>query len=337
MNLLTASIVHFALRSVIVNRLQKSCNFLKTDLSPQFSSTNQQIGPIQPSHFRSFHLNDIPVNRIKSGNQMRYVSAIALKLSQLCQKHAAELADQILGQWMQLFEFDSLDLCNPPNGQFLKQLLVSTAPPGWIYFDLSETGMALWLKNLFEVSRVDIPAVNPESLRLGRELKSGIDRQDPKVFEILYAHHRCRSLLRLAKQERLITWDAASSFGENLAPLPWLVGDRLRCQLAGEWALILQISDTLDHLAKVGFAQIDSPKDLEDSDVDRVLALPLTLKMAQSLSQAFQAFHGACQIWGEGKMQDADRMRLRLGLVQITQHLLQHLLQNLGYDDLPEL
>lgn len=330
MNLLTASIVHFALRSVIVNRLQKSCNFFRTDLLPKNYSTDQGSKPIQLSHSRPLHFNAIPLNRIKSGNQIKYVSALALKLSQFCQQHAAELADQILSQWVQLYEFDPLDLCNPPNGQFLQQVIVTTAPPGWIYFDLTEIGVAEWLQNLLEVSMIDITSSNPTGLSMNQGLKSGIGQQDPQIFEIVYAHHRCCSLLRLARQEGFWAWNSAVDSGEKQDfILPWLVGDRLRCQHRAEWALMTQISDALDHLAQI--------KHLDEADVaavDRPLAFPLTLKIARSLSHTFHTFHAACRIWGEVKLQETDRMRVRLGLVQITQHLLQQFLQNLGCDEL---
>ncbi len=326
MNLLTASIVHFALRSVIVNRLQKSCTFTGTGLS---QSSSQLSKLTQHSHSKSLHLNGIPLNRIKSGNQIKYVSAIALKLSQLCQQHAGVLAEQILDRWIKAFECDHLDSCNPPSGQFLKKIIVSVAPPGWIYFELIEIGVAEWLQILFEIAMTNIKTSNSIDLSLDR---SFVDRYDPKIFEILYAHHRCCSLLRLAKQERLMTSNLkADSQDSTGLILPWLMADRLCCQHPAEWALITQLSDTLDHLAQID--RSDS-SDSEHSELDQSLAPQLTLKVGQNLSQTFHAFHAACRIWGEVKEQEADRMKVRLGLVQITQYLLQLVLQKLGYDGL---
>ncbi|MDX2216120.1 MAG: DALR anticodon-binding domain-containing protein [Oculatellaceae cyanobacterium bins.114] len=193
-------------------------------------------------------------------------------------------------------------------------------PSGWISLQLNETGTALWLQLLVNSIRAgDCPTINQgyetDIHQLGNFTNSS--------FIIQYTHARCCSLLHLAHQAELIELDNAQPHWRQSVPLiavpnslPWLDAEhRLRFQQITEWQLITQCVVTLDRLAE-----------LASSDVV-TLNRAVDFKLAMELSQTFQAFHAACPLLGEAQKASLELAQVRLGLISVTQGLLNLLLQ----------
>ena len=216
--------------------------------------------------------------------------------------------------------------------------------PGWIHFRLSDRGLATWLQQLIQMP----PLLSDldRDLSIGFQKKGGAgDREsktkneafeddkishqkqltkDPKIarqlFAIQYAHARCCSLLRLAHREGAIElsdsdFKTPSWHFVKPSSIPWLYDDqeiegeyrRLRLGHAAERGLIEQILDGIDRIS------------------DPTSSNPL--KLAISLSHAFERFYSTCRIWGDVKTETPKLALARLGLVGVTQKLLRSLLQ----------
>ncbi|NJR14708.1 MAG: hypothetical protein HC785_02705 [Calothrix sp. CSU_2_0] len=143
------------------------------------------------------------------------------------------------------------------------------------------------------------------------------------LFGVQYAHARCCSLLTLGEREGLIR------INQHLQ-IPWLIedeagGDRVegkfRLNDLTSWRLIGELVAALDDFA----------------DRDRV-DMGHWQKTAISISKAFEDFWRSCRIWGEVKIDSPELALTRLGLVLVTQVVLQFLLEDkLGISALREL
>jgi len=243
-------------------------------------------------------LAQIPLNRAKNSARVLYVSAIALKLTKTWQQTPQAIATQ-LAETLQ-------PLCYP-------DFAVKVARDGMIELELTDAGLAVWLQRLAQ-----IPLPVPEY-----RILSPVVCAD-RLFPIQYSHARCCSLLRMAHRDRLISIahpDVATApqIWSLIAPnpIPWVdEGDRLRLVHPAECNLISQLLTVLDNLYPI-FEVENREKPVN------------YLKLANSLSEAFQTFYSQCRIWGEVKIEQPKLAQARLGLVLATQSLLRFILEEL--------
>lgn len=251
-------------------------------------------------------LEEIPLRSLRGETPLRYVSAIAFKLSSFWHRPVIDVATQIAAH---LFY-------SQPENQIsahlaLQNFTAKVVDPGWIYLQLNDPGIATWLQCFAGAPPWRINQGNPQCL----------NPKLPKLFDAQYTHARCCSLLRLGDREGIIKlkqpnpnqsppwFDAASP-----NPIPWLDSDqKLRLVHQAERNLVFHL--------------LTLPDGLRDS-----LAPNQAMyweKSAITLSQAFETFYSQCRIWGEVKTQTPELAQARLGLVMATQALLHLLLQNL--------
>jgi len=239
---------------------------------------------------------NIPLNRVKSGTQLKYVSALALKQAP-CRDDALSLAQQRvqnLHQAIQSAESQGLSDC------ICQNLEISISAPGWIYLELSPAALATWLHHGI------LSVLTPNStLGLNNTLYNHkFDSHAVEIFMLSYSHARCCSLLRVA-DAMFSNWQLVLAHPDQ-ALIIW----RAVSWEPAEWQLISQIVDVTDRLAW---------PDAISSDSDQLS------KLAYELSRGFQAFYAAYPIGG---MTGQDRVLVyrRLGLLLLTQHLLYRLL-----------
>ncbi len=264
-----------------------------------------------------------PLNRSKNRARVSYVSAIALKLAKTWQQTPQVIAAQLA---------ETLEpLCCP-------NFAVKAAPAGFIELELTDAGLGFWLQRL---AQTKLPI--PESPVLSPVVCAD------RLFPIQYSHARCCSLLRMAHRDRLISIaqpDVATApqiwslTAPN--PIPWLdKGDQLRLVHPAERSLISQLITVLDNLAPIfGNCTQHKPVPTQNNIVGtrhcRLLyhsgatGIDINyLKLANSLSVAFQTFYSQCRIWGEVKIETPKLAQSRLGLVLATQSLLRFILEEL--------
>ncbi len=173
-------------------------------------------------------------------------------------------------------------------GFLTAHLEIKVVPPGLLLFELTDSGIAVWLQYFCEelpLSLVegDLPFLVTEDL-----------------FKIQYSHARCCSLLRMAGSDAIFP-----------APISWQETDgKLRLNHPAERRLISQIFSTWDFL----YFLTATPKEINWQ------------KVATALSEAFQNFYSQCRIFGEVKIENPELAKARLGLILISKYLLQFLL-----------
>ncbi|WP_341527429.1 DALR anticodon-binding domain-containing protein [Nostoc sp. UHCC 0302] len=258
---------------------------------------------------------NIPLSKGRNGNQIFYVSGVAMRLSKSQNQKSIEIANAIASHL--------LGIC----GDIFK---VQIVPPGWIYLQLTDSALAAWLQSLAVGSlgqeireekgqlipnpQYPIP-IAPYPQR-GAHLPQSLVPNS--LFAVQYAHARCCSLVLLAHREGLIELrepvpDTSPVFWSVLScnSLPWLNCDgKLRFNHPDEHFLIaelVQVVDNLDYFAVSGSWNWE--------------------KAALKLSQAFENFWRNCRIWGEMKITSSELAQARLGLVMATQSVLRLLLE----------
>lgn len=255
-------------------------------------------------------LNFIPLNRVRKVGFIWYVSAIALKGSQLLNQPSLDIAQEIAGKLGSMLNAS-------------QQLELWVEQPGWIHCRFQPGGVANWLQaiaaglsdedyNLFKESVENIPAYNSDFLRENTSVP----------FLILHSHARCCSLLAMAHREGLLTLstgDRPTASPQLLPPdpLPWLKSSGvLQFTQPEEQALMDQWLTTVDDLVN----------DLADPQA--IASCEAIIKLAIALSDRFQQFYAATRIWGDISATDPELALARLGLVLGTQRLLRVLLED---------
>lgn len=203
-------------------------------------------------------------------------------------------------------EYDSM----PPNRAFpiaAHHWILSVIPPGKLYLELTDPGIAIWLQQALLWDFQPDPTPDSEPFPSTESLD---------LFPIQYAHARCCTLLRLAHREGLITLETSAHKGIGAItapdPTPWLESPtHLKPHHPAERALISRAIATVDALS--------SPL----SPTQLTSRVPI----ATLLSQDFLTFYAQCQIWGSVQSQDPNLAQARLGLISITQKLLKCLLE----------
>jgi len=237
----------------------------------------------------------IPLHRLSDDLGLFYRCAIALKLASKRKLPAFDIANQLVASFREINQDNAQVSC--------LDFKVEVVSPGWINLRLSNRGLATWLQHLSQ-----IPSHTPPERQLSLPYSQNI-------FPVQYAHARCCSLLRSAHQQNLIelkNLDCKTHSWQLLKPnpIPWLNDDQdtLRLVHPAERFLLEQILDLQDALCN-------------HSQVSCV-------KLALTLSQAFDKFYSSCRIWGEVKTETPELAQARLGLVAVTQGLLRSLLQD---------
>ncbi|BAZ38849.1 arginyl tRNA synthetase anticodon binding protein [Calothrix sp. NIES-4101] len=193
-----------------------------------------------------------------------------------------------------------------------KSFRVEVLAPAWIRIQVADTVVASCLQSLVEFA-------GEQASFFHTSMASPILPINDSIFLAQYAHARCCSLLGLAQRQGLIQID------QNLQ-IPWLIKDEIsndtfRCTDVLSRCLIGEIVTVLDDLA-----------DINHSDIGH------WQKTAISISKLFEDFWRSCRIWGEVKINSPELALTRLGLVLVTQVVLQFLLETkLGVSALREL
>ncbi len=240
-------------------------------------------------------LDEIPLNRSKDSLGVVYISAIGLKLAKIWQQTPQAIATKLV------------ETLQPQCNQ---DFTIAVAPSGIIQFELTDRAFALWLQHLAQTA---LPV--PQSRILSPVVSAD------RLFPIQYSHARCCSLLRMAHRDQIIAIGnpdvtTAPQIWSLTAPnpIPWLDDKKLRLVNPAEYNLISQLLTVLDNLAPI-IEQYNHQKPIN------------YLKLADSLSEAFQTFYSQCRIWGEVKIENPKLAQARLGLILATQSLLRFILE----------
>ncbi len=170
---------------------------------------------------------------------------------------------------------------------------VKLLDPGWLDFTLCDRSLSIWLQSWPTFSYPH----GLSSTKSGNHDNSGI---------VQYSYARCCALLRLGEQEGLIELK-----NKEFKPYLWSLSTYQQIHWSNlilneiERSLISQIITTVDRL-------------VNDSKVKEI-------KLAVALSDSFLNFERYCRIFGEISRNKPQLSQARLGLVAMTQILLQGL------------
>ncbi|MCT7959952.1 DALR anticodon-binding domain-containing protein [Laspinema sp. D1] len=265
-------------------------------IAPQLLAQLQQAIPSPLTGPQS-----IPLYRAKDSQRILYISPVALQLAKQGSMPLMEIAQAIAQGFS---DSRPLNLAFPIRAN---HWILSVVPPGKLYLELTDPGIAIWLQQALLWDFQPDPTPDPSPLPPSKSLD---------LFPIQYAHARCCALLRLAHREGLITLETSAHLGMGSVtapdPIPWLESStHLKPHHPAERALISRAIATVDALSfPLSPTQMTS-----------------RFSVATLLSQDFLTFHAQCQIWGSVQSQDPDLAQARLGLIFITQKLLKRLLE----------
>jgi hypothetical protein len=219
---------------------------------------------------------------------------------------------------------------------------------GYIYFELTPQAIDLWLDCIRDLS-IDslafakrLPAQKPLPWRIDLP-----PQQQVAVDIAIYAHARCRSLLKLAHTEKLV--EVTANWQLNMPN--WSVGSCTKNQYTAaltsifehpaEHRLIQVLMAILDEIYDHN-RQIDISRQLKSSDIDtnrsnQQVKSPNWTKLTIDLAHSWLDFYRYCRIFGDVKSQNPRLAIARCGLTSIVHRYLQVLLANyLGVRTLDE-
>jgi arginyl-tRNA synthetase len=343
-----SSILALGLHSLLVNRLQKAVLLEEKNYSSDESALLTQTVNINFSFQLGHRVNPtkIPLNRIKSNEQIGYVSAIAFKLAGQSQPLAMSIAQALTDRLNQTMEAAQVTIEPQSLDRIWQKFIIQAVDPGWIHLWLTDTGLAEWLQMLTQ----------QQIYRNGTEqaIANAVDHRlnlsnSTSISDLLYTHARCCSLLRSAARQGLIQLAPPTSNTEPEAvlsttlsadsspisaakiidfriihpqPLPWLVEAGSTAQLKQS---LSRHHPAERHLIEEFVLVLDELSD-KNQGADQIE------KLAHRLSHCFGDFNAACRIWGEVQQDHLALAQMRLGLVLITQKILQFLLYELGWE-----
>lgn len=191
----------------------------------------------------------------------------------------------------------------------------------WLYLQFSDAALAHWLRQGLTIP----PTLEDGDLTNERGAVGGISA-NPALFSLQYAHARCCSLLRLATETLGI------SIAREIA-MPWLnAAPQLHFVHPSEMALtrlILQFPHGLGLQKQIlGFPGCLSP------GVRSEIPESVSAQQLQTLSETFLQFYQACRLWGT--VSPPELVLERLGLIQLTQNVLQFSLQRWLHQAAPQ-
>ncbi|MDJ0508684.1 MAG: arginyl-tRNA synthetase [Crocosphaera sp.] len=229
--------------------------------------------------------NPISLFRLPKIDSITYRCAIALQLSRHSSLSPITLALEF---------FDNIQRQPTPQQDTLYlNFNLKLLDSGSLEFTLCDRSLILWLQSWQHLSY----AYQKYPIK---------SREPDNLWPIQYTYSRCCSLLRLGEQEKLIKIKN-SNFQTNqtswsiLTVIPW---EKLELNQL-ERSLIAQIVATVDSLEK------------ESNSSE--------MKLGLALSEAFLTFERFCRIFGSLSQTNPQLSQARLGLVAITQYLLQGL------------
>jgi arginyl-tRNA synthetase len=303
-------IVYPAFKSILVNRLQK---ILSDSKKPDFCTALSCFDQLaEPSMQQEWSAAEIPLKRIQQDRQIEYVSAIAFKLANSTHASVTDIAAQLTARLRTEQTIDRTCSDRPPiPAKIWRSVTVQSTPTGWLHFQIGDMGVVDWLQTIGKWLQQTSPADRPHPVPL--KAVSLSQKQSSGMFEVLYAHARCCSLLRLAMQSDLALCNFAMDRQQiaGFECISWHQEGNFRCQHPTEQRLVCQMIDVMDELG-------NHPAALT---TDRVW------RLAWRLSQTFQNFHAHCPLLLKTSG-DRELAQARLGLVILTQALLQWMLQD---------
>ncbi|NES06275.1 MAG: hypothetical protein F6K22_27755 [Okeania sp. SIO2F4] len=247
----------------------------------------------------------IPMKQIRDCGGIIYKSAIALKLAPVLQKPAIYIASELAKYCG--------EIVNTEGRKDVVNFQVEVISSGIIYLELMDLSIANWLSYLSSVPLKD----DQQNFRVDVDYQSSCETIN--LFPIQYSYARCCSLLRMGEWDGLIvlartTLENYSQFWLilNSDSIPWQKSNgELQFLHDAEYELIAEIVSTLDYI----YCFSTTKKAIN------------WVKVANSLSSAFQTFYCQCRIWGVVKVKTPKLAKARLGLVLVTQSLLRFLLE----------
>ena len=256
------------------------------------------------------------LKQVKDGRfRAVYESSIALQLSSVLRRNALDIAYQILDE----FHSRNVNFCQGnmiTADKILSDFTGKVFSNGLLQFELGDRGLSIWLQCLMKpLSRSHPDKPVPVSIDL-LEDKRGL-------FVCQHSHARCCSLLRHAHGSTITLNRLDNALNDPWVildpdPIPWLAAD-------GEISLIHPVEQRL-------MSQIVT---IADDFSDLMTNSRSCLASAISLSQSFQDFYQACQIFGAPSEPSLKLSQGRLGLVMITQRFLNQLIEGGLNEDAP--
>lgn len=243
--------------------------------------------------------------QVRNATSLVYASPVALPLASCLHVSPVDLAREITEGLsnLEVFPPDRQDLNEELMKFIWKNLNINVLPSGWLRLAVNDRGVAHWLQ--FWLTHP--PQLSPQ-LSIDHNLAAGLDAS--VLLPCQYAYARCNALLRLGDQEGLIELSGQPDWNWLApGPVPWLAAETLRFKHSAEWQLLTQIVSVADQLFDVA-----APSPAQN-----------WLAIAVKLTQAWQAYDRACQIFS--RPAEVELASSRLGLVMLTQRLLRWLLQ----------
>jgi len=264
-----------------VSKNTDSCQLFQVSIPLETLSIQQILTQnIQKStlnFLQNSSLSTVPLYRLSNtDSSIIYRCPIALSLAKTTALPSTSIAFGIVKY---LSELDT-------SSQLKLDFSIRGVDRGWIDFYLSDRSLALWLEQMLQ--NISIPTSHPPV--------STPDLATANVFPIQYAHARCQSLLRLAKETGSIDIEK-QSFNESKDLL--LVHPAQR-------NLIFQLLELAD--TKVSNRSQN------------------WFKLAEQTSQSFLELHRQCPIWEKNNPDFPRSARVKLKLIKITQYFLNWLL-----------
>lgn len=311
----------------------------------------------------------------KSGKDailISYVSPLAVKLAAKANRDVLQVATCITQQiaCLSVNLSDNCDILPPSpyfHGPFWSYFTIQPNQAGWIYLNLTDAGTARWLERMTLIQanhnypnqdvRLSSPtirhtsfAVEPPVQLAPQEWSQRWPDAWPSIWAAQYVHGRTLALLQLADRAGLRQYSFGDQDDQVLnalnnrtvllancsdlntdnepttmspGPYPWLNEQfQLRLQHPSEWELIRCFITLTD----------------EWGNCERSYTPQQVLRHIQLLVQCFEEFYRQCRLFGEIAQEQPELAQARLGLIQITQRLMQILLEEgLGIVALQEL
>jgi arginyl-tRNA synthetase len=306
-----------AVKILLLNQLKLAINLYINKLELAEDIVNYEVG---------IKIENIPLQRIHDDEKVIYGSAIALKLASKYNLTALAIANQLATYLEFTTDFNSSEI--------ILDFFIEVANGGWIYFHLNNSSIAVWLQHLLEIPKTLFNQFKISEVK-NIELKRSFN-----TFSLQYTHARCCSLLRLGEQESLIKISSDNHQGKfyivEPKPIPWLnsgliakafgnLAPAIPASGGMEFCSLHLIEQLLDLLDELSTTNLTSPQ----KATSRLISLTI------SLSEAMINFDRSCRILGQVKTHP-QLTQARLGLVAVTQSLLQFMLRDIFGISAPE-
>jgi DALR anticodon binding domain len=307
-----------AIRILLANKIQKAAfEVWKIIANEGFAPDRTQL---QRLRFTNHAEGGIPLQRVKTITRVWYVSAIAFQAAGGQRQVPLKLAQAITSVLLesendeQGTDFDQGDqdiaTANTSRSiltsQFFIEIWINSTIwvtfPGWIYWQISNAGLAAWLQTILHTD-LSLPAAAHQTKPNATAQQQIVTNAD-LPFSIFQTHARCCSLLRSAHRQGWIELSETAPALTILTPLSWQThSDRFILDHPAEWELAMALVDAIDEIS-LKATQMASMR-----------------RQAQRVSDAFESFQAQCPLIGANR-------DVRLGLVAATQRILRLVLED---------